>query len=125
MPMDKADLERFQNGLASGNGEDSAVITQGSGEDEVDYEYNLVGATNEMLNVLDDMEQYDLTWSDLSQEQQNAVDRGQQAMQQQMSALSDLFSQLAGEDGSVVLDDGREINLPNQASDTANKNAPQ
>lgn len=118
--MQKSDLERFQDGLASGSGPESATITQ----DGTDYDYNLIGAVNEMLTVFEDMEKYGLAWSDLTTEQQNAVDRGQQALQEQAGNLGDLLSTIGGNDGDVTLGDGRTIDLPNPASNTTSKDIP-
>jgi hypothetical protein len=110
--VDKTDLERITDGLAQGDG--AATITDADGNDR---SYNLVGAVNEMTAVFDEMEKYDLAWGDLTAEQQNAVGRGQEALQYHMSELGPLLASFTGNDGTVTLSDGRVIDLPNAATD--------
>ena len=118
--MDKAELERITNGLAQGEGE--TTITDSDGNDR---SYNVIGAVNEMMTVLEDMEKYGLAFSDLTQEQQEALDLGQQALQYHEAKLGRLLESFVENDGSITLSDGTVVDLPNGATTADTDGFPQ
>lgn len=113
--MKRADLQRITNGMAQGRGE--FEVTDSTGDTRT---YNLVGAINEMENVIEDMEQYGLTYTDLSADQQEALDLGQQALHYYEDQLGNLLASFTANDGAVERDDGTQIvDLPNAATTAA------
>ena len=109
--MDKAELERITDGLAQGDGE--ATLTDANGNER---SYNVVGAVNEMLTVLEDMDKYGLTASDLDEDQLQSLDMGQQALQYHQAKIGRLMQSITENDGTVTFSDGSTVQLPNSST---------
>lgn len=108
--MNKSELERISDGLASGSG-------------EAPNGHNIVGAVNVIINMLDPLEEFDsLTFADLSAEDQTAVEEAQEDLQWHMDELGSLLGSFTGNDGSVTLDNGTVVDLP-LAATAASKTA--
>lgn len=112
--MNKSDLERITKGMAQGSGEFTVTDS-----DDAERAYNLVGAVNALTSILDEMEKYNLSTADLTDEQQEELDLAQQALQYYEGELGALLGSFTGNDGGVTLGDGTTVDLPNAASSAA------
>lgn len=103
--MNKSDLERITDGLAQG------------GNSPAPNNHNLVGATNALVSVVETMDKYGITAvSDLPQEEQDKLADAQEDLQYLEAELGGLLGNFTGNDGSIELDDGSSIDLPNAAT---------
>jgi len=113
--MKKSDLDRITDGMAQGGGELS--LTDSDGDERA---YNLVGAVNELTNILDEMERYGLAYSDLTAEQQEDLGLAQEAIQYYEAELGGLLASFTGDDGAVEDDNGNAlVDLPGAATSAA------
>lgn len=123
--MKQTDLEKLANGLAGGTGTGTVTVTQTIDGEQEEFEYNIVGAANEVLGVAEEMEKYNLSKSDLTAEQTRRLDRGQKALQHLFGALGTHLDTLSKNDGTLELPNGNTVDLPNAAvSQSTNASVP-
>lgn len=119
MPLSQSTLEelRKSHGAEATLGQAPTDSSTGT----VPYGFTLVGSLNQIERIAEHMNEYNLSYADLTAEKQGEYDRAHEALQYHIKNLSNVMvNDMVGNDGSITMPDGTNIDLPLAATSGVN-----
>jgi hypothetical protein len=111
MTISQSDLEDLDRSLGSGLSDASL-----SGDDAPNGN-NLLGALNHTLQLGEEMDEYDLTYSDLNADKQTELDEYVEDLRYHLEKLANVLgADLVGADTGIELPNGNTLDLPSEAT---------
>lgn len=110
IPQSAIDTVRASNGADS---------VPGDGE-TAPYGYTLVGSIQQLQRIAERMDEYGLTFGDLSESKQSDFEQAHEALQWHVAEMSNCLADcFVSTDDSIELPNGNSVDLPKQVSQAA------